>query len=161
MRPAILGILCAAFWAGAGAAEGIAGHLETDDLPAHLRDRGEGMPLSIFGTYVQKGQLQTRQEMLRAALWDQRQLTVEEARAKFGEIVVDLEKIETLRKRISGMGPINSAAPEEYEALAQRQSFLTAQLSDLTQAKDDLKAAIQKINSTTRENFRQTFSDAR
>lgn len=57
MRPAILGILCAAFWAGAGAAEGIAGHLETDDLPAHLRDRGEGMPLSIFGTYVQKGQL--------------------------------------------------------------------------------------------------------
>ncbi|MCX5795200.1 MAG: chromosome segregation protein SMC [Elusimicrobia bacterium] len=110
---------------------------------------------------IQRSGLQTRQEMLRTQLWDQRQLTVEEAKAKFGAVVVDLEKIETLRKRISGMGPINLAAPEEYEALAQRQSFLNAQLGDLTQAKDDLKAAIQKINATTRENFRQTFSDAR
>jgi chromosome segregation protein len=86
---------------------------------------------------------------------------LEEAKAKYGEVVVDLEKIETLRRRISSMGPINLAAPEEYEALAQRQSFLNSQLSDLTQAKDDLKAAIQKINATTRENFRQTFTDAR
>ncbi len=34
-----------------------AGHLETAHLPAHLWDRGEGMPLSMFGTYIQKGQL--------------------------------------------------------------------------------------------------------
>lgn len=33
------------------------GHLETDQLPAHLRDRGKGIPLSMFGTYIQKGQL--------------------------------------------------------------------------------------------------------
>jgi chromosome segregation protein len=121
----------------------------------------EAAQQELHALELQKGSLQTRREMLRTALWDQRQLTVDEARAKFGEVVLDLEKIETLRKRISGMGPINLAAPEEYEALAQRQSFLNAQLSDLTQAKDDLKAAIQKINATTRENFRQTFTDAR
>lgn len=33
------------------------GHLQTDDLPVYLRDRGEGIPTSMFGTYVQKGQL--------------------------------------------------------------------------------------------------------
>jgi hypothetical protein len=33
------------------------GHLETEGLPSYLRDRGEGMPLSMFGTFVQKGQL--------------------------------------------------------------------------------------------------------
>jgi hypothetical protein len=38
-------------------AGGKRGHLETADLPAQLRDRGEGISLSIFGTYVQKGQL--------------------------------------------------------------------------------------------------------
>ncbi|MBI5241822.1 MAG: chromosome segregation protein SMC [Elusimicrobia bacterium] len=126
-----------------------------------LRTGLEAAQREVQDLELEKGKLQTRQEMLRTGLWDQRQLTVDEAKAKFGAVVVDLEKIDTLRRRINGMGPINLGAPEEYEALAQRQSFLNAQLSDLTQAKDDLKAAIQKINATTRENFRQTFTDAR
>lgn len=33
------------------------GHLETDELPAYLRDRGEGVSSSMFATYIQKGQL--------------------------------------------------------------------------------------------------------
>jgi chromosome segregation protein len=126
-----------------------------------LKSESEAAQKELHELELLKSGLVTRQEMLRTQLWDQRQLTLDEAKTKYGEVVVDLEKIETLRRRISGMGPINLGAPEEYEALAQRQSFLNAQLSDLTQAKDDLKAAIQKINATTRENFRQTFSDAR
>jgi len=121
----------------------------------------EGTQSELHGLELRRSGHQTRREMLRAQLWDQRQLTVEEAQAKFGAVAVDVEKLETLRKRIAGMGPINLAAPEEYEALAQRQSFLNAQISDLTQAKEDLRAAIQKINATTRENFRQTFTDVR
>jgi hypothetical protein len=39
------------------ASAGARGHLDTSDLPVHLRDRGEGVPLSMFGTYIQKGQL--------------------------------------------------------------------------------------------------------
>ncbi len=33
------------------------GHLDTEDLPTYLRDRGEGVPSSMFGTFIQKGQL--------------------------------------------------------------------------------------------------------
>jgi chromosome segregation protein len=69
--------------------------------------------------------------------------------------------MEALKKRISNMGNINLAAPEEYEALSSRQNFLMAQINDLNQAKEDLRSAIQKINSTTRENFRQTFTEVR
>jgi hypothetical protein len=32
-------------------------HLDTEDLPVYLRDRGEGVPSSMFGTFVQKRQL--------------------------------------------------------------------------------------------------------
>lgn len=32
-------------------------HLDTEGLPAYLRDRGEGVPSSMFGTFVQKRQL--------------------------------------------------------------------------------------------------------
>ncbi|MDD5629654.1 MAG: hypothetical protein PHU21_11355, partial [Elusimicrobia bacterium] len=126
-----------------------------------LKNEQEAVQRELHALELQKSERLTRQEMLRSQLWDQRQLTVEEAKGKYGAVAVDVEKIDSLRKRISTMGLINLAAPEEYEALSQRQSFLNSQLSDLTQAKDDLKAAIQKINATTRENFRQTFADAR
>ncbi|MFC1509804.1 hypothetical protein ACFL60_09015 [Candidatus Omnitrophota bacterium] len=29
---------------------------EKDDVPDYLKDRGEGVPLSMFGTYITKGQ---------------------------------------------------------------------------------------------------------
>jgi hypothetical protein len=31
-------------------------HLNTEDLPEYLRDRGVGVPSSMFGTFIQKGQ---------------------------------------------------------------------------------------------------------
>lgn len=33
------------------------GHLDTEDLPTYLRDRGTGVPTSMFGTYVRQGEL--------------------------------------------------------------------------------------------------------
>ena len=105
--------------------------------------------------------LKSRADLLKTRLWDEWQLTVEEAKGKYRDVVPDVEKIETLRKRIANMGNINMAAPEEYEALAEKQRFLIEQINDLLKAKDDLMAAITKINGATRENFRQTFHDVR
>lgn len=52
---AILGFLLAAGPAPAGAQS--RAQLDTEHLPAYLRDRGTGIPLSMFGTYIQPGQL--------------------------------------------------------------------------------------------------------
>lgn len=57
MRPAVLVLLLVVLFCGTASAREIRGHLDTGDLPAYLRDRGEGVPLSMFGTYIQKGQL--------------------------------------------------------------------------------------------------------
>ena len=57
MKYAILCILGAALAIEPCRAAEIRAHLETGDLPASLRDRGDGVPMSIFGTYVQPGQL--------------------------------------------------------------------------------------------------------
>jgi len=105
--------------------------------------------------------LKSKADLLKTRLWDEWQLTVEEAKGKYRDVVADVEKIEVLRKRIANMGNINMAAPEEYEALAEKQRFLIEQINDLLKAKDDLMAAITKINGATRENFRQTFHDVR
>jgi len=54
--PAFILVAFAISAAGASAADR-RGHLETEDLPAHLRDRGAGIATSMFATYVQEGQL--------------------------------------------------------------------------------------------------------
>ncbi|HWO56916.1 MAG TPA: hypothetical protein VNN55_05065 [bacterium] len=57
MKRAWILLALAALWPAVGNAGGARGHLQTGDLPTYLRDRGEGIPTSMFGTYVQKGQL--------------------------------------------------------------------------------------------------------
>jgi hypothetical protein len=49
-------LACVLILAGTCSARDIRGHLDTEDLPVYLRDRGEGIPISMFGTYIQKGQ---------------------------------------------------------------------------------------------------------
>ncbi|MBI4424720.1 MAG: chromosome segregation protein SMC, partial [Elusimicrobia bacterium] len=110
---------------------------------------------------VQASGLKARADSLKGRLWDEWQLPYEEAAAKFAGVAVDADRVQSLRKRIQNMGNINMAAPEEYEALTQKHGFLKTQVDDLAKAKDDLREAIQRINATTRENFRQTFTEVR
>ena len=87
--------------------------------------------------------------------------TPEEARMKWGDKEVDLERVKMMRRRIESMGAINMTAPEEYDALTTRNNFLRKQIEDLDNAKRDLKTAIAKINTTTKENFKYTFEQVK
>lgn len=94
-------------------------------------------------------------------LFESWNITPEEAQLHYGEKPVDYERVKMMRKRIENMGAVNMTAPEEYDALTERNNFLKGQIDDLDSAKKDLKAAINKINQTTRENFRYTFDQVR
>ena len=66
--------------------------------------------------------------------------------------------IEKLKHRIETIGPVNLAAPEEYEKLEERYKFLKSQEDDLIKSSDDLRQVISKIDATTRANFKKTFT---
>ncbi|MBT7283299.1 MAG: chromosome segregation protein SMC, partial [Elusimicrobiaceae bacterium] len=89
------------------------------------------------------------------------ELSLEEAQNKFKDVGIDHDRIKMMRKRIENMGAINMTAPEEYDALTERNNFLISQMEDLNQAKQDLKQAISKINATTKESFKATFDVVR
>ena len=83
----------------------------------------------------------------------------EELKAELADILLQLDRI----------GLVNMLAVEEHEEESARLDFLSEQRDDLLSARDDLKAAIRKINETAielfegtfeqiRENFRTTFS---
>ena len=95
------------------------------------------------------------------SLFESWNITPEEAELNYGKKEVDYERVKMMRKRIENMGAVNMTAPEEYDALNERNEFLKTQMNDLDSAKKDLKSAINKINQTTRENFKYTFEQVR
>lgn len=95
------------------------------------------------------------------SLFESWNITPEEAEMHYGNKEVDYERVKMMRKRIENMGAVNMTAPEEYDALSERNEFLKTQMADLDGAKKDLKSAINKINQTTRENFKYTFEQVR
>lgn len=74
----------------------------------------------------------------------------------------DNDVIETMiaemHAKIEAMGPVNLVAIEEHAELEERFAFLTAQQTDLVNAKSQLMDMIKQINSTTTELFANTFN---
>jgi len=71
------------------------------------------------------------------------------------------QQVGALQARIDEMGPVNLVAIEEYEETEQRYQFLSKQHDDLVQAKAQLLELINRINTQTREMFRDTFEKIR
>ena len=77
-------------------------------------------------------------------------LTLEEAHA---ETLLDasdnaLRRQElSLQRRIDELGPVNTAAIEQYAAVKERYEFLQKQYDDLAEAKNNLESVISEINS--------------
>lgn len=71
-----------------------------------------------------------------------------------------LQQIETVERKIERLGPINLAAIEEYDQIAQRKGYLDSQHEDLIQALSMLEEAIEKIDKETKSRLKETFEMA-
>ncbi|KFE67127.1 chromosome segregation protein SMC [Hyalangium minutum] len=67
------------------------------------------------------------------------------------------EELKELRAQVEKMGEINLTAIEEHAELTKRFDFLANQKKDLMATLEHLKEAISRIDSTSRERFKQTF----
>ncbi len=67
------------------------------------------------------------------------------------------KQIEEIRKQLQRMGVVNLMAIEEYEALEQRNDFLTTQADDLNKARETLLSVVARIDGTIRDMFLDTF----
>lgn len=62
-----------------------------------------------------------------------------------------------LSAKIAELGAVNMAALDEYQELAERHRFLTAQAEDLSSSAQSLRAAIAEINHTIQQRFNETL----
>ncbi len=74
----------------------------------------------------------------------------------FQEVEEELRRQKGLR---DSMGDVNLTAIKEHEALKERHEFITSQREDLVRSIEDLQTAIRKINKTSLEKFRNTFTE--
>lgn len=65
--------------------------------------------------------------------------------------------IASLKDTVAQIGSVNLAAIDEHRELEERARFLAAQETDLVQSMDNLRAAIAKINATTKALFLEAF----
>lgn len=69
-----------------------------------------------------------------------------------------LEKeIRRLRNQLKYMGAVNPNAPQEYDELKARHTFLTEQATDAQHAIEKLNVAIAELDQIMREKFQETF----
>lgn len=69
------------------------------------------------------------------------------------------EEEERLARQVALLGPVNPLAVDEYDALVQRQQFLTEQLDDLERSRQDLLEMVAAVDERIREIFGEAFTD--
>lgn len=66
-------------------------------------------------------------------------------------------ELKDLREKLSKIGEVNLSAIAEFSETQERYNFLTQQHTDLTEAKEQLRKVIDRINKICSKRFKETF----
>jgi chromosome segregation protein len=100
-----------------------------------------------------------RQELGMSAVEALSQVTPE-AVASADEAALEADVTE-IRAKVDAIGPVNLMAIDEFQALEERHTSLSAQKKDLDDAALSLRESIKRINRQSRERFVETFEIVR
>ncbi|WP_183252213.1 chromosome segregation protein SMC [Anoxybacteroides tepidamans] len=113
---------------------------------------------------VKLNRLDVELENLLARLREEYMLTFEAAKEKYPlEIEANeaRKKVKLIKRAIEELGTVNLGAIDEYERVSERYEFLTAQKSDLQQAKETLYQVIDEMDQEMKKRFLSTFQQIR
>lgn len=136
---------------------------ESYEANAQMRSLGEARTMALESIHkheVREARLQVQRDTLAARLWEEYEISYEQALAldedpEVGEGMP--QEVARLRRELRVLGDVNPAAIEEYEEVRTRHEFLLTQSADLEEARAKLLAAIQEIDEGTRGVFLETF----
>ncbi len=110
---------------------------------------------------MEKLELSSRAESIKNRIWEEYKVDLEKLEPKDQSVTEETqqakEKLNSLKEKVTNIGPVNLLALEEYQSSKQRLEFLQNQMKDLTEAKQTLNSTILKINHTARGLFQETF----
>ena len=74
---------------------------------------------------------------------------------------IQQRRLAEAERKLAQLGRVNPLALEEFAALEQRHAFLTEQLADLTQTRQDLRTIIADLDERMQTIFASAFEDTR
>ncbi len=116
---------------------------------------------AISGLRVEKGQLEVQVSAAVRRIVEELGVPLEMAMEcqECEDRAAAEEAAHQIRKRISGLGPVNPVAAEEFEALRARRDFMIAQVEDLETSRKALTKIVAAIDRKMRDRFLETFED--
>jgi chromosome segregation protein len=128
-----------------------------------LRGRAEALSAQATQLEVKRGNVEANTHALRETIADRYQVNIAvdlfDYHMRQPVTDEDEKRLVELKRVIERMGSdINLMAIDEFAEVSQRHDFLQGQRDDLTRAVDQLEAAIEKINRTSRKLFKDTYT---
>lgn len=80
----------------------------------------------------------------------------EDEKEEFSEQELN-QKVEKIKSRLEGIGPINPMAMEAYQEIKERHDFIITQKDDLLKAKESLLTTISEIDDVAKVTFMEAF----
>ena len=126
-----------------------------------LSERTASLDKELFRLTSQKEKLEERFEAKSNYIWEEYQLTFNNALELRDEELTDTrvmrDQISQLKSLIRGLGTINVGAIEEYKEVKERFDFLSEQHEDLVKAEADLVKIIKDLDREMRKQFNSEF----
>jgi len=107
---------------------------------------------------VKRTRLEMQQQSFYTKLWDEYELTYNEAlslKEEIADVSNSSKEIKGLKDQIKNLGTVNLDSVDEYEKVKERYDFLKAQQEDLNQAQESLA----KVIGDMEENMQKQFID--
>jgi chromosome segregation protein len=145
--------------------EALARHLsvmeQAEEMVVQSRSRLEEARERLSELEVRRAELRVEISHIEEQLERHWQLTTEELPSYYdpgGPSAEELRRqADEIREKLRRLGAVNLEATEEFEEVQARYEFLSGQKADLERSIADLRAAIEKINRTTRRLLKDSF----
>ena len=124
-----------------------------------LTDHVHGLEMQTYEQRLQLSNLVERSAS-ELGLGEQELLNEYEAEEDFDK-AAQQERLKDAERKLAKLGRVNPLALEEFAALEQRHQFLTEQLADLTQTREDLQQIIADLDVKMESIFADAFADTK
>ena len=135
--------------------------IDDEHVLRELRERIDSLTQALGALSLKGKELSLELEHLVSTVAERFQVNLIEALHQY-HLVPQLgaesqEKLKDLRGQLERMGEVNVTAIEEHQEIRDRFSFLSKQKIDLEDSLAQLRDAIEKIDETSRQRFKETF----
>ena len=127
-----------------------------------LTDERERMGGEMARLAERRAAAEAERDDTAAKLWEEYQLTENEARAQCVEFTTVTElrrQVAEVRGKIRALGNVNVGAIDEYKEVKERYDFLKAQVGDVERSKAELTRMIAELCQEMEEMFKKSFQE--